>query len=179
MSESSKKKSERPRTVTIAMVKAAHVSSVQRLELEKLRDRVERLYFALREAAEMDVTPAPGTFAPPIDVCETEDAVMVHVELPGISIEQICINLTNAQLRIFGEKKHSSPKKIVTHYCSERNYGRFERVVILRCPINVNGATAEFSEGLLSVRLPKQEDRRGAAFKVPINSKDEECKDEG
>lgn len=163
-----KKKPERPRAVTIAMVKSAHVSGIKRLELERLRDRVERLYFALREAAEMDANPAPGTFAPPVDVCETEDALLVHIELPGIECEQINVHLTNAQLRIFGEKKHKSRQKVVSHFCSERNYGHFERVVTIRLPIDVTEATADFANGLLTVRLPKRKDRRGAAFKVPI-----------
>jgi HSP20 family protein len=169
---SSKKKPERPRTVTIAMVKSAHVSGIQRMELEKLRDRVERLYFALREVADMDALPALGTFALPIDVYETVDAFVIHVELPGVTREQININLTNSQLHIFGEKRHSSRQKVVSHFCSERNYGRFERVVTLHWAINMNDATAEFSNGLLIVRLPKQKDRRGTAFKVPIEEKE-------
>lgn len=169
----SKKRAERPRVVTVAMVKAAHVSGIQRLELEKLRERVERLYFALQEAAEMDAAPAPGTFAPPVDVCETEDAIMIHLELAGIALEQVNIHLTSSHLRVFGEKKHTSRQKIVSHFCSERNYGHFERVVTIRLPINVSEATAELTNGILSVRLPKLKDRRGAAYKVPIKTKDE------
>jgi len=171
---SNKKKAERPRPVTVAMVRQAHISGIHRLELEKLRDRVERLYFALQDAADMDVSPAPGTFAPPIDVCETEEAFFVLIELPGISIEQININLTSSQLRIFGEKKRTSKQKIVSHFCSERSYGHFERTVRIRFAVNVSKASAELSDGLLSICLPKQKDRRGVAFKVPVESRDEE-----
>ncbi|GEM_PF-270659 len=165
---SSKKKAERPRSVTVEMVRSAHVSGIHRLELEKLRDRVERLYFALQDASEMDASPPPGTFAPPIDVCETEDAFIVLVELPGISPEQININLTSTHLRIFGEKTRTSKQKIVSHFCSERDYGRFERSMAIRFPVKIAEATAELSDGLLSMRLPKQKDRRGATFKVSI-----------
>jgi HSP20 family protein len=169
-----KKKPERPRTVTVAMVKSAHATGLERLEVERLRDRVGRLFAALQEVAEMDVTPAPGTFAPPLDVCETEDALVVFVELAGVSSDKINVHLTSSQLRIEGEKKHASHKRALTHHCSERSYGRFQRAVTIRIPINIAETTAELRNGLLTVRLPKLKNRRATAFKVPIESKDEE-----
>ena len=48
---------------------------------------------------------ASETWAPPVDLCETADAIVVRVELPGLTAEQIKIGATNTQLRIWGEKK--------------------------------------------------------------------------
>jgi HSP20 family molecular chaperone IbpA len=77
-------------------------------------------------------------------------------------------------LRICGEKKKRTPRqRVISHLCSERSYGRFNRVVTLRWTINVCDATAELNNGMLMVRLPKRNDRRGAEFKVPIREKDE------
>ena len=56
--------------------------------------------------------------------------------------------------------------------CSERTYGHFERVVPVRWPVEVKGATAELAKGVLVVRLPKLKDRRGSEIAIPIAEKD-------
>jgi HSP20 family protein len=156
-------------------MKPVRATGLERLELERLRDRVGRLFAALQEAALTDEPAAPGTWSPPVDLCETSAAVVVRIELPGVRAEQIKIGLTSAQLRICGEKKKRVPRhRILSHLCSERVYGHFSRVVPLRWTINVREATAEMVNGILTVRLPKQKDRRGAEFRVPIKYNDEE-----
>ena len=157
------------------MIKAAHAIGLERLELKRLRDHVGRLFAALQEAAEADAPPAPGTWRPPVDLCEAEDTITVRVELPGVRATEIKLGLTSAQLRIRGEKKKHVPRRrVISHLCSERSYGHFNRVVPLRWTISVREATAELTDGVLIVRLPKLRDRRGAEFKIPIKEKDEE-----
>jgi len=56
----------------------------------------------------------------------------------------------------------------VSHLCSERSYGHFNRVVPLRWTISVKDATAELADGVLVIHLPKLKDRRGSEFRVPI-----------
>ena len=138
------------------------------IELERLRARVGRLFAALEEAAEEAAPGAPGVWCPPVDLYESGEAVEVHIELPGVSAEQIKLTLTTAHLRISGTKVRSVPQGRLAHLCSERNYGEFNRVVPLRWPVRAPGATAKLRNGLLTVRLPKLEDRRGAEFVVPV-----------
>lgn len=162
-------KQERPREVTLEMNKAAHATGLERLELERLRDQVGRLYAALQEATEADVPPAPGAWSPPVDLCEMEEAVTVRIELPGVRAQDIQVGLTNTQLRICGEKRKTAPRqRVISHLCSERSYGHFSRVVPLRWTINVREATAELLNGVLTVRLPKRQDRRGTEFKIEV-----------
>jgi HSP20 family protein len=159
----------RPRQVTVEMIKVVHATGLERIELEHLRDRVGRLYVALQEAAEADAPPAPGSWSPPVDVYEAEDAIIVRIEVPGVRVSGIKVLLTNSHLKICGEKKKRAPRqRIISHLCSERSYGQFSRVVSLRWTINVSDATAQLTDGVLIVRLPKRKDRRGAEFKVPI-----------
>jgi HSP20 family protein len=154
------------------MIKAAHIG-LKRIELERLRDGIGRLYAALQEATEAEA-PEPGKWAPPVDLCETKDLITVRVELPGVSASQIKVGLTNTHLRICGEKKKRAPRnRILSHLCSERSYGHFSRVLPLRWTVNVGDATAELADGVLIVRLPKRKDRRGAEFKVAIQEKQE------
>lgn len=151
------------------MIKPARATGLERLELHRLRDRVGRLFAALQEATVADDPLASETWAPPVDLCETADAIVLQVELPGLTAEQIKIGATNTQLRIWGEKKRRVGRsKIISHLCSERSYGRFCRIVPLRWTISVQDATAEVTNGMLTVRLPKIEDRRGVEFKIAV-----------
>ncbi len=161
------------------MIKAALATGLERLELERLRDRVGRLFDALQEATLTDAPAAPGAWSPPVDLCETAEAVTVRVELPGISASQVKVGLTGTHLRICGEKKKRTPRtRIISHLCSERSYGHFSRTVPLRWTIDVREARAELANGVLTVRLPKRRDRRGAEIKVTIKENDEDVKDQ-
>ena len=150
------------------MVKSTGAAGLERIELKQLAERVGKLYSVLREAAEAELTPL-AAFKPPTDVCESADAVWIRVELPGVPANQIKIALASDKVRVYGEKKKRSPRqKVLSHLCSERNYGRFSRVVPLRWTISVQDTKAQLKDGVLMIRLPKTRDRRGSAFKVPI-----------
>ncbi len=152
------------------MLKPARTTGLERLELLRLRDRVGRLFAALQEATVADDPLASETWAPPVDLCETTTEIVVRIELPGLTAEQIKVGATNTQLRIGGEKKRGVTRnKIVSHLCSERSFGKFCRLVPLRWTVSVRDAVAEVGNGILTVRLPKIEDRRGVEFKIPVN----------
>ncbi len=98
-------------------------------------------------------------------------AGLERIELKRLTerISQIKIGLHSNKLRICGEKKkRRSRQRIVTHLCSERSYGHFNREVPLRWTISVKDATAELANGVLTIHLPKIKDRRGSEFRVPI-----------
>lgn len=157
------------------MIKSTRVTGLERLELLRLRDRVGRLFAALQEATVAEDPLASGAWAPPVDLCEAEEAIYVRIELPGLNADQIQIGLTNTQLKIWGEKKRSvSPNPIISHLCSERSYGRFSRLVPLRWTFSMRDATAEIAKGVLLIRLPKIEDRRGAEFKLTVKDSEPE-----
>lgn len=157
------------------MIKPIRATGLERLELQRLRDRVGRLYVALEEAMEAENPLASGAWAPPVDLCETEKMIFLRVELPGVNVEQIRIGLTNTKLRIWGEKKRrQARRRIISHLCSERSYGKFNRVVRLRWTICVRTASAELKNGMLHIYLPKIEDRRGAEVIIGVKDADKE-----
>jgi len=152
------------------MIKPIRATGLERLELQRLRDRVGRLYAALQEATEAENPLASGAWAPPVDVAETQDSIVLRVELPGVTGDQIKIGLCNTKLRIWGEKKRRpARRRIISYMCSERSYGKFNRVVPLRWTINVRGAEATLENGILLIKLPKLDDRRGGEFMVSVN----------
>ena len=151
------------------MIKPVRATGLERLELQRLRDRVGRLHAALEEATEAENPLASGAWAPPVDLCETAEMILLRVELPGVQVDQIKIGLTNTKLRIWGEKKRRpARRRIITHLCSERSYGKFNRVVRLRWTICVRTASAELKNGVLHIYLPKIEDRRGAEVIIGV-----------
>ena len=155
----------------MAMMKTIRATGLERLELQRLRDRVGRLYAALQEATEAENPLASGEWAPPVDLCETSEAIWIRAELPGVTAEQINIGLTNTQLRVWGDKRRrAARRRIISYLCSERSYGKFSRIVPLRWTISVRNAHAQIENGILLICLPKIEDRRGAEFRVGVKN---------
>jgi HSP20 family protein len=151
------------------MIKPIRATGLERLEVQLLRDRVGEIYAALQEATEAENPLASGTFAPPVDLCETETSISIRVELPGVTADQIKIGLTNTKLRIWGEKKRRpNRRKVMSYHCSERSFGKFGRIVPLRWTVCIREAVAELRSGMLHIHLPKIEDRRGEEVLVEV-----------
>jgi HSP20 family protein len=160
-------------TAKKAMVRSVGAAGLERIELKRLTERVEWLFTLLQEAVAAQTPAIAGTWAPTVDVCETTNAIDVRIELPGVAVAQVKVGLNGNKLRICGEKKKKiARQRIVSHHCSERSYGHFDRVIPLRWSIDIGAATAELSNGMLLVHLPKLKDRRGSEFKIPIIQKD-------
>jgi HSP20 family protein len=156
------------------MIKPIRATGLERLELQRLRDRVGRLFAALQEATEAEDPLATG-WAPPVDLAETQDAISIQIELPGVAADQLKVGLCNTKLRVWGEKKRRpARRRIISYLCSERSYGKFNRVVPLRWTINVRGAEAKLENGVLHIRLPKLNDRRGGEFIVEVKDTNKE-----
>ena len=147
-----------------------HAPGLERVEIERLRSRVGRLFAALQEAAESAAPHAPGEWVPPVDLCESESEVTVTVEVPGVRPEQLAVTLAGEQLRVSGRKRKGAPCGGISHLCSERDYGRFTRLVRLYWPVRAAEATAELKDGVLTVRLPKLKERRGGEFKIQVRN---------
>lgn len=155
------------------MAKSVGPAGLERIELKRLTERIGWLFSLLQEAAAAQTPPIAGTWTPLVDVCETTKAIEVRIELPGVTAAQVKVGLYDNKLRVSGDKKkRSTRQRITSHLCSERAYGRFERVVPIRWPVEVKGATAELINGVLLVRLPKLKDRRGSEIAIPITEKD-------
>ena len=154
------------------MVKSVGPAGLERIELQQLTERIGWLFSLLQEAAAVQSPSVAGAWAPPVDVCETTEAILIRIELPGIRAAQIKVTLNGNQLRICGEKtKRPARQRITSHHCSERAYGPFDRTVPLRWPIEVKRASAELAQGVLLIQLPKLKDRRASAISIPITEK--------
>jgi len=97
------------------------------------------------------------TFVPAFDVSETDSAVIVKAEVPGIEQKDIDISLSNGLLTIKGEKKLEKKEENEQFHSLERSYGAFSRTFRLPVEVDVEKVDAGYKDGVLTVTLPKIE----------------------
>ena len=96
-----------------------------------------------------------GYLAPNIDVSETDGAVHVKAELPGVSEKDVDVMLDGDILTIKGEKKSEKEEKKENYYFSERAFGSFQRSIRLPFPAEADKVKAKFENGVLYIAIPK------------------------
>ena len=126
-----------------------------------VRDRFGRLFdeaFSdmLRPLAQTEDNPT-RTWAPPVDIRESEDAVMLALDLPGLSKENVNITLENHVLTISGERRFEADQQNETIHRLERAYGAFTRSFTLGPTVQSDNVEANFQDGVLLIKVPKAE----------------------
>ncbi len=112
---------------------------------------------------------APSTWVPPVDVFQTaEHELVLKAELPDMSRDEIDINIENFVLTIKGEKKTSTEVKDEQYHHTERRYGSFGRSFSLPTTVDPNRVSAEYKNGVLTVRLPLREEAKPRTIKVDV-----------
>jgi HSP20 family protein len=101
----------------------------------------------------------PDPFQTRVDVSETDQAVLVKMDLPGVAAKDLEISVDNNLLTIRGERKDEREEgdKTKQYHRIERRFGSFSRSLALPCTVNEGESVAEFKEGVLTVTLPKCE----------------------
>jgi HSP20 family protein len=112
---------------------------------------------------------SPSTWMPPVDIFQTGDHELVlKAELPDMSREDIDITVENFVLTIKGEKKVSTDVKDDQYHHIERRYGAFSRSFSLPQTVDSNRVSAEYKNGVLTVRLPLREEAKPRSIKVDV-----------
>jgi HSP20 family protein len=108
-------------------------------------------------------------FSPRMDISETEQAFIIHAELPGVQKEDIKISISEDNtLSITGEKKKSEQIQDKNFVRMERFYGTFRRTFTLPDQIQSSSIKADFTNGILEISLPKSEPIKPKEITVEI-----------
>jgi HSP20 family protein len=107
---------------------------------------------------------------PRTDVTETDEAVDVSVELPGMDEKDIDVSLSDDVLTIRGEKKAEREEKKKGYYLAERSYGSFYRSIPLPPGVDSEKAQAQFKKGVLTVTLPKTPEAQAKVRKIEVKA---------
>lgn len=110
-----------------------------------------------------------GTWIPALDVWETDDAIVISVDLPGVDEDKISLEVEDGVLTISGERERKAEQKEGGYYRFERRYGSFTRSVTLPQGVDESQIKAQFSGGVLEISVPKPAEKR--AKRIPIGAK--------
>jgi len=137
-------------------------------EMSTMREDMERLFDSMlgRYPRERE----QALWAPAVDVEETNDAMIIRAELPGMKREDIKVRVAEDAVTISGERKYETEQKDRTFHRVERAYGSFQRTIVL--PVSVQGdkAAASYKSGVLELVMPKAE--RVKAREITVESED-------
>jgi HSP20 family protein len=117
-----------------------------------MRRELERL---LAPLAAMPESNLPRRWAPTADVVESDDAIVITAELPGVKDEDVEITVEEGVLRIAGERRLQEEVKEDHAYRLERSYGAFERRFPLPPGVREEDITAGIAYGVLKITVPK------------------------
>ena len=106
--------------------------------------------------------------APSVDIFEEGGDIVLKAELPGMSKQDISVNLEGNTITISGEKKKEEEVEKKDFYRLERSYGSFTRSFELPADIKAEQVKAKFRDGVLEIRLPMTEESRKKAKNVPV-----------
>jgi HSP20 family protein len=110
-----------------------------------------------------------GTWSPAVDLFDMEDKLLAHIELPGLSKEEIEISYQEGVLTVSGERKPEFAEgKQPETYRSERCTGKFQRSISLPFPIQADRIHATYKNGVLTVNLPKSEEAKPRKVEVSV-----------
>ena len=151
-----------------AVQKMATITRLDPLaEIVSLRSAMDRLF------DDSFVTPSGwrsvgggNVLAPPLDVEETSDEIVVTTALPGMKADDVDITITGQTLTIQGEFRPAETTEGGQYLHQERRFGAFSRT--LQLPVRVQGeeARASFTDGVLTLRIPKAEDVKPRQIRI-------------
>lgn len=110
-------------------------------------------------------------FAPNAEAAATDDFYEIDMELPGVKAEDVDVSVHDNSITIKGEKRSQRQEKGRTYFFSEREYGAFQRSFRLPADVDAKNVTADFGEGVLSIRIPKAGPPPNQTRKVEVRMK--------
>ena len=134
-------------------------------DLAALQERMNRVFEeSLGRRQDEELT--TGTWAPPVDIHETKDRVVLKAELPGFTEDQIGLRFEDGILTMEGERKFEKKSGDENYHRVERNYGRFVRSFSIPTTVDHEKISASFENGILTVEIPKKEETKPKQIKI-------------
>jgi HSP20 family protein len=138
-------------------------------ELTSLQSEVNRLFNTFFD------TPAAGgnhsalrRWVPAMDLVETEDHFVLRADLPGLTKDDVSIELEDRVLTVSGERKAEHEDRNEGYYRVERAFGSFSRSLTLPEGVDADSVEASFDNGVLEVRIPKPEERKPRKVQIGV-----------
>ena len=108
---------------------------------------------------------------PSMDLVETEEHFVLRADLPGLSEEDVSIELEDNVLTVSGERRAEHEEKKEGFYRVERSFGQFRRSLTLPEGVDADKIAATFDKGVLEVRIPKPEERKPRKVAIQVGDR--------
>ena len=133
---------------------------------EPFAQEFDRLFSRLFDAP----AGSPQRWVPAMDLTEADDHFVLKADLPGLADDDVSVEVQDNTLTISGERKAEHVTGENGWHRIERSFGRFSRSLALPEGVNPDGVTAEFDRGVLSVRIPKPEERQPRKIQIGVGN---------
>jgi len=136
--------------------------------LNTLQEQVNRLFedsFAHNRSGQAEL----ASWAPAVDIFETQNELVVKADLPDVQEKDIDVRVENNTLTIRGERKFSNEVHEDNYLRVERAYGSFSRSFSLPNTVNTEGIRADYRNGVLTVSMPKREETKPKQIKISVS----------
>lgn len=136
-------------------------------DLLSLQERMNEL-FEESLGRSPQASTVPATWTPAVDIYETSTEIVLKADLPGLTQEQIEVNVEDRQLLIRGERRADTAVAPESYHRIERPTGSFRRVFNLPPSVDESGIRAEYRNGILTLSLPKRGEAKPRAVTIKV-----------
>jgi len=129
-------------------------------ELTSLQSEMNRLFNTAFDTPSGASGPVLRRWSPAMDLVESGDHFVLRADLPGMSEEDIQIELEDGTLTVSGERRDEHEERQEGFHRVERSFGAFSRSLTLPKGVDADAVSAKFDRGVLEIRIPKPEERK-------------------
>jgi HSP20 family protein len=138
--------------------------------MNTLQDRINRIFDeTASRAKDYDVEVSQCDWRPVVDIYDTEKAIIIIAELPGVTKESITLDVKENILTLKGERTTDEEVKQENYYRMERCFGTFERAFTLPSTIDPGKISANFKDGILRIEIPKPEEKKPKQITIKVD----------
>jgi HSP20 family protein len=137
-------------------------------ELNTIQGEINRLFNSFFDAPVSSGESIGRRWLPPMDLVEADDHYVLRADLPGLSEEDVNIEVEDNVLAISGERKAEHEQRGEGYHRLERAYGSFSRSLTLPDGVDPDAVQATFDRGVLEVRIPKPEQRKPRRVTIDV-----------
>ena len=138
-------------------------------EISSLQSEMNRLFNTVFDQPAGNGAGGLRRWVPAMDLVETPEAFVLRADLPGLSEEDVKIEMEDSVLTISGERKSESHDRDEGFYRVERAFGTFSRSLTLPKGVDPEAVSATFDRGVLEVSVPKPEERKPRRISIGVN----------
>ena len=134
-----------------------------------LQDRINRIFNeAFADSKDFEDEVSMSAWRPVVDIFDTNNAIVIKAELPGIKKDDVSVDVKDNVLTIKGERSFSKEIKEEDYYRKERSFGKFQRSFTLPEAIEPAGIKANFKNGVLEIEVPKAEEKKPKQISINV-----------